>query len=402
MPKFTPLSFHNYNWKSDSIVPEDVLAPPYDVLSTADRKKLAGKNPFNAVNIDLPDTYKHAAELIKNWKDKNILIRHDTPVFLIQSTEYKIDGRQLTRWGILGGMEISPYGTGNIFPHEQTYPKAKKDRLALTRSVQGQLSPIFGVFDDPDLTLTKIGERVSGMEPEMSARIGECRHALWIVPREFNARISRMLSGQNVFIADGHHRYETALNFKKEQNQTVSDAPWNYVFTYLSNISSPGLEIFPYHRVLSFHKKFALRDALANAREYLTITELEGPVSFPENAPANSFILFLDDGAYHLSPKLKQSDIFDEIGSHILNHYFLEKILGLTDSDLSSGEFLAYTHSKSQAMEKVKNGNSQAAFLLNPVPMQTMRKVCCSGRVMPRKSTFFYPKLPTGLAFYLF
>jgi len=402
MPKFTPLPFFGYDWTLEEITPDHVLAPPYDVLSPGERQALADKTAHNVVNIDLPRTYADAAALVKSWIDSGVLVRRENPVFLLQATEYEVDGQKLVRWGIMGGMQLTPYGEGQVYPHEKTYPKAKEDRLALTRAVQGQLSPVFGVFDDPELTLTALGEEMSGVQPEIVAELDECRHSLWVLPEKYNQKFTELLADKNVFIADGHHRYETALAYKQEKNRELGPGPWDYVFTYLSNISSPGLEIFPYHRVLSHNREFDFREAAKKAAPFFEIRDLGTSTAFPDNTPANSFILVLPEANTLFIPKFESRDIFDAIGSQVLNQYFLECALDLTDTDLSSGDFLSYTFSAKLAKEKVYQGESQAAFLLKPVPMQVMRGVCSSGRVMPRKSTFFYPKLPTGLAFHLF
>ncbi len=402
MPNFKPLPFYHYNWNKDELNPNNVLAPPYDVLDAGERSELAEKSAYNVVNIDLPKSYNHARELVASWKMNNVLRSHSRPVFLLQSTEYKVDGRNLVRWGVMGGMRISPYSEGSVFPHEETYPKAKKDRLFLTQAVQGQISPIFGVFDDPELTLTHIGEETSREEPLVTAEIGGCRHSLWVVPQRFHPALTGLVQNKNVFIADGHHRYETALNFQREHPSENGEAPWDYVFTYLSNISSPGLEIFPYHRVLSPTRDFDFETAMHEAGQDFHIQDWSGKSDFPPNAPSNSFILYMPDSSYLLMPKFEEKDIFDNIGAHVLNHSFLKNILGLTEQDFSSGELFTYTHSSNAAREKVDHGQGRAAFLLRPVPVDVMREVCCSGKVMPRKSTFFHPKLPTGLAFYFF
>jgi uncharacterized protein (DUF1015 family) len=422
MPQFIPLNFYSYTWSSPDIKPEQVIAPPYDVLSATDRENLAAQSPYNVVHVDLPETYSRAGEILTEWKNKKVISKTNKPLFYIMATDYNVDGTSHTRWGILGGLQLSPFGEGKVFPHEQTYPKAKADRFNLMQATRGQLSPIFGIYDDPDLTLTKIGNKlqntapivdfiqkensvsgVSGVSSVSSKNGNSVRHRLWSLTESENEKIITLLEKLKVYIADGHHRYETALKFQQEQGPgTIDDPrPWDYVFTYLSNISSPGLEIFPYHRMLSWEKIYPWQDILKKAEKNYLIQKVEHQSSLTNIDNEAACILYIPEKYYLLQPKNKPESIFDQIGAHVLDKYFLRQAMDLSDLELSSGSFLSYTPFASEAITKVDKGDIQAAFLLKPVSMSVLQTVCQSGQVMPRKSTYFYPKLPTGLLFYL-
>jgi len=404
MPQFIPLNFYSYSWSNPALKPEQVIAPPYDVLSAPARQNLAKQSPYNAVHIDLPESYDQAANILTAWKAQRIISKTNDPHFYILATDYTVDGKTHTRWGILGGLRLTPFGQGQVFPHEQTYPKAKADRLKLMRATGGQLSPIFGIYDDPELTLTKIGSELQNSVPIVDfVQEENIRHRLWLVPEKENEKIANLLENQKVYIADGHHRYETALKFQQEQGPgTIEDPkPWDYIFTYLSNISSPGLEIFPYHRMLSWEKMYSWQEILKIAEKNYSIQKVDHQDSLDNITDPAGCILYIPGSYYLLQPKGESQNTFDQIGAHVLDKYFLRQTLGLTEQELSSGSFLSYTPFASEAITKVDQGNIQAAFLLKPVSMSILQTVCQSGQVMPRKSTYFYPKLPTGLLFYL-
>ena len=413
MPQFIPLNFYSYTWSNPDLKPEAVIAPPYDVLSASARQNLAKQSPYNAVHIDLPESYERAADILTAWKNKKIISRTNKPHFYILATDYIVDDKAHTRWGILGGLKLSPFGQGQVFPHEQTYPKAKADRLKLMRATNGQLSPIFGIYDDPGLTLTRIGNELQNTAPivdfvqqeNSESRDGSVsvRHRLWSLAETENEKIASLLEGQKIYIADGHHRYETALKFQQEQGPGTSKAPkpWDYVFTYLSNMSSPGLEIFPYHRMLSWEKIYSWQEILKIAEKNFIIRKVDHQDSLNDLTNGAGCILYIPGNYYLLQPKDEPESIFDQIGAHVLDKYFLRQAMNLTDQELSSGSFLSYTPFASEAITRVDEGNIQAAFLLKPVSMSILQAVCQSGQVMPRKSTYFYPKLPTGLLFYL-
>ncbi len=399
MPEFKPLQFYSYNWSRKDINPEKVISPPYDVLSIEDIQDLS-RNEYNVVHIDSPVSYDRARELLEQWKEKQVITADEQPRYYILASEYKTRGKSRTRWGIMGGLRLEPFGE-NVFPHEETYPKAKEDRLNLMQATQGQLSPVFGVYDDPEQYVEKIGEVCTSQPPLISfTQEDGVYNRLWAVPPEHNDRIQNLIQQKKIFIADGHHRYETSLHFM--QNQPARDnAPWEYIFIYLSNISSPGLEIFPYHRTVSWEKELQWDEILDQAGRHFDVILMENP-EFPDNLPrTDALMICLRRANYLLLTRDPAPDIFENIGAYVLDKYLLRDIIGLDDSELASGRFLHYTHEKEETLEKVRTGELQAAIFLRPVPISIMQEACEAGRVMPRKSTFFYPKLPTGMLFYL-
>ena len=400
MPHFIPLQFYQYNWPDKRIEPEKVISPPYDVMSPDDKESLAGEE-FNVVHLDSPVSYKDAALKLNSWISDNILRRDPMPVFYIMATDYMAGHVEKTRWGVFGGLKVHPFNEKKVYPHEQTYSKAKNDRLNLMKATHGQLSPIFGIYDDPLLILEDIGRESLEKRPVISfSQESGVFNRIWQVPGHYNQAIENMIKDKKIFIADGHHRYETALNYKKLMPES-EDAPWNYVFIYLSNISSPGLEIFPYHRIISPKKNFDWERIISLAKNDFNISFSANFPEVSEQGRADSFILYYTKCFALFTPKHPPSDSFSRIGAYVLDKLFLRRAMELSDEQLASGEFISYTHDQDKVISKVDSGAAPAGFLLKPVPMEVLREVCETGQVMPRKSTYFYPKLPTGVLFHL-
>ncbi|MFP4128033.1 MAG: DUF1015 family protein [Desulfonatronovibrionaceae bacterium] len=396
MPEFKPLKFHHYNWSLPENEPEKVISPPYDVLSASDIKSL-GRNINNIVHIDSPASYEAAAKILEKWISGSVLSRDPVPMFYIMSTSYRFKNQEKLRWGVFGGMKVHPFSEGRVYPHEMTYPKAKDDRLKLMLATRAQLSPIFGIYDDPGLTLENLGRELASVPPLIHfAQEAGVLNRVWQVPEAWNAVIQELMDPRQVFIADGHHRYETALNYK-EIMPASAEAPWNHIFTYLSNISSPGLEIFPYHRILSWHQAFDWNKILQQAASSFQILDITGHDQSDELTRPDSILLITQKARLLLVPENKPEQLFDHIGAHVFDRLLLRRIMGLDEAQLSAGSLLSYTHDQNLVQEKVAHGEAQAGFILNPVPMDVLRRVSRSGEVMPRKSTYFYPKLPTGV-----
>lgn len=419
MPQFIPLPLAGYDWNRRDIRPELVAAPPYDVLSPEQRKALAAKSPYNLVHMDLPDSYAKATLILNHWLGRGIIRRADQPAFRLMASRYTLRDREYVRWGFLGGLRLSPWGEDGVFPHEQTYPKVKTDRLELMRATNAQLSPIFGVFNYPGKELEAECNAMYGLPPDLVLHSDDgVEHRFWTVPQEQESLVSGILQDVYVYIADGHHRYETALTYARERNEIASrhldwgrdgkegqDRPWWHVFACLCNIASPGVEILPYHRLVTSTQRHSWEDILARAEQWFTLEKVTSARALEDNPLPSACLLMLSHGMWVMTLKaeeLAQCDpLFKDIGAYVLDTFFLRKAMGLTGEELAKGGHLTYTPFADQAGDAVAEGRAQAALLLQPVSMDTLRTVSESGRVMPRKSTFFHPKIPGGLFFHL-
>jgi len=410
MPEFTPLAFAHFDWRRSDLVPDKTASPPYDVLSKAQRDELAAKSCHNMTHIDLPPTYEDAAATLEDWLREKAVVRGD-PAFYLLATGYDLEESRLTRFTVFGGLRLAPWGAGGVYPHEKTYPKAKTDRLSLMRATKAQLSPILGVFDKPGLDLAALGGPATSEPPlAVFAESAAVSHRLWRLPKSAEKILGDALRDANVYIADGHHRYETALAYQAERGPGTKDKPkpWDFVFAGLCNIASEGVVILPYHRQLTFAQTFDFPAAVRRAESLFDVQAHASRDDLDASKNEAAFLLRTANGDWLLTPKagaLKLAPAeqpFARIGAYVFDHLFCEAVLGLTGSDLAAGNHLKHTPFAKEARLAVESGQAQAAAILKPVHIDVLRDVSHAGLTMPRKSTYFYPKLPTGLLLYLF
>ena len=379
---------------------EPVVAPPYDVIDDDERQELLRKSPYNVVEIDLPkgdDPYAHAAETFARWQQDAVLVRDAEPALWALEQDYTgPDGRRRTRHGIFARVRVEDYGPGRIRPHERTHPGPKEDRLRLTRATNANLSPIFSLYDDPSGAAWDAVAPTGAPWGEVTDGDGTV-HRLWRVGD--GAAAAAALADKELLIADGHHRYETARVYRDEGGA-------DHVLMCLVAIQDPGLTVFPTHRLLTDlddGRREALRDTLTSAFEL-------HPVE-PDALGANGHIGYLD--AFHgrpLSLTLKDPRIaaqalpdkpeaYRGLDTAILEAVVLEQALGMTEDDISQLRGLDYARSTDEARRRVESGDAQAAFFMTSTPVEQVRAVAATGESMPPKSTYFFPKVLTGMVF---
>jgi uncharacterized protein (DUF1015 family) len=393
----------------------DVVAPPYDVIADAQRAELAARSPYNVVELDLPrdpgggDPYEHAAELLGQWTGQGVLAQDTEPTIWALEQEYPApDGSRLTRRGFLARVKLAPYGEG-IRPHERTQPGPKEDRLRLTRATRHNLSPIFALHPgdawqhlEPSLGGDPWGEVTDG---------DETTHRVWrIEDPAVHAAISGELADAELLIADGHHRYETSLAYQSEVGE---GGPADYVLMALVSLEDPGLTVFPTHRLVSgLADDPAKQEALGTGlKELFDVEEVPMDRLDPAGEEGVGVFGYVDsqfERAYRLrlasNPALDQalagrSEAYRTLDAAILEELVLKGILGMSAEDIAAKRGIGYTPSIDQAKAKLDAGDYQAAFLLRPTPIDQVREVAAAGETMPPKSTYFFPKLLTGLVF---
>jgi uncharacterized protein (DUF1015 family) len=399
----------------DKVALSDVVAPPYDVIDDAQRAELAACSPYNVVGLDLPrnpesgDPYEHAAELFAEWTGEGVLSRDSEPTIWALEQDYTApDGSRLTRRGFLARVRLAPYGEG-IRPHERTQPGPKKDRLRLTRATRHNLSPIFSLH--PGDAWRHLEQSAQG-EPWGEVTDGDgTTHRIWRIddPAVHEAIAAELAPGE-LLIADGHHRYETALAYQREVGE---GGPADYVLMALVSLEDPGLTVFPTHRLISglagdAAKQEALGTGLKERfdveevpREQLDPTGAEGVGVFGyiDSHFKKPFRLRLHDKARVDELLGDRSIPYRELDAAILESLVLEEILGMSTEDIAAKRGIGYTPSIDEALGKLDAGDYQAAFLLRPTPIEQVREVAGAGETMPPKSTYFFPKLLTGLVF---
>ena len=397
---------------------EDLIAPPYDVIDEELRAALVARSPFNVVEIDLPradggDPYQHAAATMAGWREQGVLVREEEPAVWVLRQDYTgPDGRDLVRTGLLARVRVEEYGPGRIRPHERTHPGPKEDRLRLTRATQTNLSPIFSLFPDGDGSARAVLEQATAAEPFATARDHEgTRNTLWrVAGAETVDALRDALAGSELLIADGHHRYETARVYADEVG---GEGDHRYALMLLCSLADPGLTVFPTHRLLTTlkddrAKQEAIRETLMRDFE---IEEL--PAATDLEPPAEARVAFGYMDSFHRKPyrvTLKDQAVADDalagmpepyrrLDTAVLEALVLRGALGMSEDDIAHLRGLDYSKSLEDAIEAVESGRADAGFFMRATPVDQVRQVAEAGESMPPKSTYFFPKVPTGLVF---
>ncbi|MGI8622874.1 MAG: DUF1015 domain-containing protein [Solirubrobacteraceae bacterium] len=389
-----------------------VVSPPYDVIDPTQRAALQAQSPHNVVEIDLPqgdDPYATAAAAFARWRDEGVLVRDAEPAFWAQTQDYTgPDGRPYTRSGLFARVRVEEYGPGRIRPHERTHPGPKEDRLRLTRATRTNLSPIFALYDDPDNAAWRALEPAASGTPFADVTdVGGTRHRLWRVtdPAALEA-VTAALEPSELLIADGHHRYETARVYAEEIG---GEGAHRYVMACLVALQDPGLTVFPTHRLLTgldTVRQEALRDAMLRDWDVEKVD-----LDALEPAPAEDSVQLGYLDAFHRQPyrlTLKDAAVVDAalpyrsaayrgLDTAVLEALVLKGALGMSEDDISHLHGLDYSRTTDEARERILSGDVQAGFFTGATPVARIRDVAAAGEVMPPKSTFFFPKVLTGL-----
>jgi uncharacterized protein (DUF1015 family) len=406
-----------------------VICPPYDVISPEQQKLYYKKSDYNAIRLELPaesheppgDRYERAGITFQQWLKDGVVQLDSVPSFYLHDHHFEYSGEKRIRRGLIARVKLEPWGSG-IYPHEETFSKAKNDRLRLMRACRANFSPLFSLYRDSEREVAPILSHVAQKKPLMSLQVqilsgrsnlpGSSEvHTLWaITDREVKRELSQLLSSQPLYIADGHHRYETALTYQQERAQGRSDGckltteAFNYVLMELVEFSDPGLVVLPLHRLVRGIAPSTLAGLGDQLRKFFVLESVPlktGSYQLPVDSRLG--ILGLQPGSLVILRKRQgvslevmmpgdRSRAYREFGVSILNHIILEKMLGLT-----SKENVGYTVDLKEAYQQITEGKYQLAFLLNPPQPQTIKAVADAQDRMPSKSTYFYPKLPAGL-----
>jgi uncharacterized protein (DUF1015 family) len=393
---------------------EDLIAPPYDVIDERMRAHLAGRSPHNVVELDLPESYEGAARTLAEWRRERVLVQEDEPSLWVLRQDYSApDGSARTRTGFFARVRVEEYGAGRIRPHERTHPGPKEDRLKLTRATHANLSPIFSLFPDAGGAAQETLAQVTREDPFARAADGEgTENILWrVADPDRIAALQGAVADAELLIADGHHRYETARAYAEEVG---GEGDHRYVLMLLVALDDPGLLVFPTHRLLTglkddAEKQIAIRDT---ARRDFDIEELDNTREL-EPPAGNDRVTFGYMDSFFKRPfrfTLKDQSIADaalpgmpepyrRLDTAVLEAVVLRGALHMTEDDISHLRGLDYSKSLEDAIERVESGTADAGFFMRATPVEQVREVAAAGEAMPPKSTYFYPKVPTGLVF---
>lgn len=400
---------------------EELVCPPYDIISDQQREEYIKTNPHNIIRLELPkgdDKYNKAAEILKDWLEKGILIKEDKPAIYIYEEEFTAYGEIKAIKGIICRVKLEEFSKGIILPHEFTLSKAKEDRLSLMKATNCNFSQIYSLYmDGGKNTLGKI-DSLSKSEPDIQLQDNDnVTHRMWIIKDEKAiADICSDFTDRKLYIADGHHRYETALNYRnylREQGLAKEGDACDYQMMMLVDMEHPGLVVFPTHRLVRNLDSFNAERVIDGCKEYFDVTEhsdintIESTLMELYNQGKKAYAFYCGGSSYKLLV-LKDTNIIkkllpnastatQQLDVTILHTLILEKIFGIDAENMAKQINLTYTKIFDEAISSVQQGNSQCAFILNPTRVSEIREVASNGEKMPQKSTYFYPKMITGL-----
>jgi uncharacterized protein (DUF1015 family) len=396
-----------------------VTAPPYDVIDAEQRAALLARSPHNIVAIDLPasggeggrdsEPYAAAANLLETWQLQGALVRDSEPAIWAHAQDYTgPDGRRLTRRGFYCRVRIEEYGPGRVRPHERTHPGPKEDRLRLTRATRANISPIFSLYSDPAQAAWAALQPATAQPPW--GEVGDAEgttHRLWrLTDPQTIAAVQAATKDAELLIADGHHRYETMQAYACELG---GEGEHRYILMCLVALEDPGLTVFPTHRLigrLDERRRQALRRALEHDFDIaeVPVEEIapppgEGPLQlgYIDGHHDRALRLTLKDQAIADAALPGRSEAYRRLDTGVLEALLLKGALELSDEDISHLNGLFYARSTEEALRLVRAGDYDAAFFMRPTPIAQVRDVAAAGENMPPKSTFFFPKLLTGL-----
>jgi len=410
----------------------ELVTPPYDVISDHEQSMYYARHLHNVIRLDKSKAsgedcpHQQAAADFKSWIENDILIRDKTPCLYLTSVEFEMEGKPVLRYGLIARVRLEPFSRKVILPHEKTYSKVKNERLELMKACHANLSPIFSVFPDKSNIFPTVIKAVSNVPPvfEFTDDAGH-RHKLWrIMDTKIQKKVSGDLKETRLFIADGHHRYETALNYREwlsqQQQGLPLDHPSNFIMMYLCSVADHELIILPAHRLLLDIPESVRNEFLHKADAYFDIERFPFNSQNPETMMATL--------RKHMAPSPDQHRIGVFIKGHpdfmvlalkpgimdqffektiegplrdldvtVLTRLILIHLLGFTDEILDSEKKISFTSKLKDAVLSVADGPYDMAFILNPTTNEQVMKIAEQGLIMPRKSTYFYPKAVTGM-----
>jgi len=432
MAQIAPFRALRYDSKRVNLA--EVATQPYDKITPEMQDRYYAANPYNLVRIILgkreadrdsgDNVYTRAATFFRNWRQQGILQQDDKPSIYPYRQRFKVPGAgdERERLGFIALGRIEDYSAGVVFRHEQTLDKPKADRLELLRATRAHFGQIFMLYSDPAGEIERALSTDSAPEVGFADEFG-VHQQVWRVsaPGVIELVVSKMRA-KKVIIADGHHRYETALNYRNEQRAAGASrgtsgepAPYELVMMTFVNMESPGLLVLPTHRVVHGLASFSPDSLHEQARRYFSVEEVDSSINaaravaiLRESAHAGTaFLAVTAERAFLLDRPAGNSDIFRGLSLRQqsldvvqLHKYLLERVLGISEEAIRNQQNVSYVRDADEALAQVRQQGANVAFLVNPVRIQQVRDIAFAGEVMPQKSTDFYPKLLSGLTIY--
>lgn len=428
-------AFKALRYNLDKTTLQAVIAPPYDVISPAGQDDLYKKSPLNCIRLilnkeepgdqDGRNRYTRARDFLQEWIQQGVLVQEESAAFYLyrQTFQDLRDRETKTRIAVFGELKLEPFEKGIVIPHEKTLSKPKQDRLRLLQATETNLSAVFGLYEDPDAQIGAILNSCLS-QPAQSQAVDEenVRHELWVL-RDTTAveALTKHWAQKNIYIADGHHRYQTALDYslarrQKENIPADREMPYDSILMALVAFEDAGIVLYPTHRMVDLtafpRLKEDTKTALSKLQDYFEISEMapdqfvtklesekSGKVQLGLLMGSQSWLLTLKDWrqAKQHMPAGKP-DVWYQMDVAVLSHLVLGYLWGIPETEWES--VISYTHSDPEALEHARKNVSSAVFLLKAPRVQILNEMGRAGELMPQKSTYFYPKLASGIVFH--
>jgi uncharacterized protein (DUF1015 family) len=419
MPEIIPFRAVRYN--QGLIHLDEVVAPPYDVISPEQQQMLYERNPHNVVRLILgreEDRYGAAAKHLEEWMGQSILTRDEKPALYVLWQTFDVGkSKSVTRKGFIALCRLEEFDARVILPHEKTLAEPREDRFKLFKATNSNFSQVFSLYSDPEHEIDLVLNGLTNSPPAADVVFEDVQSRLWEI-RDADAirRIQHLMQSKQALIADGHHRYETALayrDFKRSQNPNYNGRElYNYVMMFFTNVDDHGLVIFPTHRVVHSLEPFNPKSFLQKLEKNFLLREYndrESLITALSASPVRSFGLTMRgvQGLHLLTlkPTVSVNDLVADdlprevkgLDVTVLHAAVLRDILGISYEAQEKKRNLDYVREASEACQMVNNGQAQLAVLMNATRIEQVRSVAKAGHTMPQKSTYFYPKLLSGL-----
>lgn len=420
MANIKPFKALRFNTKIAGNI-KDLVSPPYDIINDKQYKNYIDSSEFNIVRLGLPkgiDPYNNAKHLLNEWIKNGILKKDEQDSIYIYEEEFNLSGQNKKIRGFICLVKLEEFSKKIILPHEETLSKAKEDRLNLLKATSCNFSQIYSLYIDEQNKTTSIINTACSRKPDIETTDSEhLTHRIWqITDKNIIDNLSKQFANKKLYIADGHHRYETAINYRnylKENNIIKNESPANYTMMMLVNIADEGLVVFPTHRLIKNINNFNSDEVIYKCRPYFEIEQKNNIHTINEelnilyNENKKAFAFYCGEKKWTLF-KLKNNINIKELVPNcsesllnldvtILHNLILDKAFGINKENMKNQSNLSYTRSTNEAIESVDNKAFQCAFILNPTRVTEIIDVALAGEKMPQKSTYFYPKLITGL-----
>ncbi|HWP95841.1 MAG TPA: DUF1015 domain-containing protein [Syntrophomonadaceae bacterium] len=425
MARILPFKGLRYNQEKVSNL-ASVVTPPYDIIDELAQARYYAEHPANIIRLELGLTfpqdnesnnrYSRARQYLDKWIEDEILLPESQPSLYLYQQAFDYRGHQVVRTGLVCGLQVEDYSQGNILPHEETLSKPKADRMQLMQATQCNFSSIFGLYADHEKLVDQLlQENIQHRAPNIDIRdeAGES-HRIWVVSDpEVIARVVDIMAEKKIYIADGHHRFETALEYAKSMKEKGFTG-YDYVLTTLVNLYDEGLVVFPTHRLVGNVEGFKQTDFVKKLSTLFQVEPFSGDnlQSFMDELETrdrddHAFGLYAEGTLYFLELKdpaqasqmlpQEKSPAWKDLDVAILDNLVLDQILHIGEEERRNQDNLAYTRSEKWLVEQVDAGQYQLGLILNATRVQEIVDVANARDKMPQKSTYFYPKLITGL-----